>query len=109
MTTNELASRPSGASVVIDLTLLERLVNAVEKVGSLNQPADDLRAYTPAEAAGLLGKTENWVTEAIQARRIPFTYVGRSPRLTAAHIRWVLENGEVQPNQFSRKRAAIAA
>lgn len=109
MTTNPLASRPSEAGVVIDVTLLERLVNAVEKVGNLNQPADDLRAYTPAEAAELLGKTENWVTEAIQARRIPFTYVGRSPRLTAAHIRWVLENGEVQPNRFSRKRAAIAA
>ncbi|MFF8784717.1 hypothetical protein [Streptomyces sp. NPDC015125] len=109
MTTNPLASDPFGASVVIDVTLLERLVSAVEKVGSLTQPADDLRAYTPAEAGKLLGKTENWVTEAIQARRIPFTYVGRSPRLTAAHIRWVLENGEVQPNQFSRRPAAVAA
>ncbi|MEE4419615.1 hypothetical protein [Streptomyces bugieae] len=108
MTTNELDNPVSGASVVIDQTLLERLVAAVETV-SLAQLPDNLRAYTPAEAGRLLGKTENWVTEAIQARRVPFTYVGKSPRMTADHIRWVLENGEVQPNQFSRRRTPIAA
>lgn len=107
MTTNELDS-PSGASVVIDQSLLERLVAAVETV-SLSQLPDNLRAYTPAQAGRILGKTENWVIENIHARRIPFTYVGKSPRMTADHIRWVLENGEVQPSRFARKRAAVAA
>ncbi|MEU7435653.1 hypothetical protein AB0B07_33170 [Streptomyces sioyaensis] len=61
------------------------------------QVEENLRCYTPKEAGALLGKSENWVTEAIQARRIPFTYVGRSPRMTAAHIRWVQQQGEVLP------------
>lgn len=78
----------------IDAKLLERLVFAVE---NLADASSEPRCYPPAKAAELLGKSENWVVEAIQDRRIPFTYIGRTPMLTAKHIRWVQENGEVQP------------
>jgi hypothetical protein len=80
--------------------VLQRLAAAVEHLNDLiaaQQAEDDLRCYTPKEAGALLGKTENWVAEAIQARRVPFTYVGRSPRMTAAHIRQVQQQGEVLP------------
>lgn len=78
----------------IDAKLIERLVFAVE---SLADATNEPRCYTPAEAAALLGKSENWVVEAIQDRRIPFTYIGRTPMLTAKHIRRIQENGEVLP------------
>ncbi|MFF0134274.1 hypothetical protein ACFYTG_53225 [Streptomyces mirabilis] len=70
----------------------------MERLASALTAADlELRCFTPERAAEILGKTPNWVVEAIQGRRIPFTYVGKSPRLTAAHIRWVQANGEVRP------------
>jgi len=78
----------------IDVKVLERLAIAVE---SLAEASSEPRCYPPAKAAELLGKTENWVVEAIQARRIPFTYIGRTPMLTAKHIRAIQESGEVQP------------
>jgi hypothetical protein len=40
--------------------------------------------------------------ESIQAQAIPFTRVGKSPRLTAAHIRQILADGEVLPNRYSK-------
>ncbi|MFK8844753.1 hypothetical protein [Streptomyces sp. Ac-502] len=112
MTTNDLAKPPTVAGPPIDQALLERLTAAAEhlaKAVPLQTVAPDLKCYTPAEAGHLLGKTENWVTEAIQDRRIPFTYVGKSPRMTAAHIRWVQENGEVLPSKFTRRRTPAAA
>lgn len=113
MTTNDLAKPPTEAGPPsIDQTLLERLTAAAEqlvKAAPQQVVAPDLKCYTPAEAGQLLGKTENWVTEAIQDRRVPFTYVGKSPRMTAAHIRWVQENGEVLPSKFARRRTPTAA
>ncbi|MFE2522129.1 hypothetical protein [Streptomyces mirabilis] len=74
------------------------VVALMERLASALTAADlELRCFTPEQAAEILGKTPNWVVEAIQSRRIPFTYVGKSPRLTAAHIRWVQANGEVRP------------
>ncbi|MFD5027059.1 hypothetical protein [Streptomyces sp. NPDC058373] len=87
------------------LALVERLTVAIDGLAA-HQGDPELKAYTPAEAAGLLGKTENWVTEAIQAEQIPHTRIGKSPRMTAAHIRWVLQEGERLPNKYSKLRAA---
>lgn len=93
-----------------ETTLLLRLTEikeAVERLAAGPTAAElELMAFTPAKAAEVLGKTENWVVEAIQQGRIPHTYVGKSPRLTAAHIRWVLANGERLPNKYAKPVAA---
>ncbi|MFF1341071.1 hypothetical protein ACFVYT_24660 [Streptomyces sp. NPDC058290] len=89
----------------VDLALIERLAAAVESLAKLAAPTSDLQCYTPAKAAELLGKTENWVVEAIQDGRIPCTYIGKSPRLTADHIRWVQNSGERMPNKYSIRAA----
>lgn len=75
------------------LERLDALTAALSGLGELSE----LKLYTPAEAAELLRKTENWVVEAINFGRIPYTRVGKSPRLKAAHIRWIAEQGEVLP------------
>ena len=90
-----------------ETTLILRLAEAVERLSAVNAVAElELKCFTPEEAAPLLGKTPNWINEAIRERRIPFTYVGRSPRLTAAHIRWVQANGEVLPSKYAKPIAA---
>lgn len=90
----------------VDAALVERLAAAFESLAKLVSPAtSDLQCFTPAQAAELLGKTENWVVEAIQDGRVPCTYIGKSPRLTAAHIRWVLSSGERMPNKYSIRAA----
>lgn len=88
--------------VPVDAGVLERLTAALEALAI----DPELRLYTPGQAAELLGKTENWVIEAIQSRRIPFTYVGKSPRLTATHIREIAAYGEVRPNKYTNPQAA---
>lgn len=103
MTRNDLAP-PSETTLILRLTEIKE---AVERLAAASTAAElELTAFTPAKAAELLGKTENWVVEAIQERRIPFTYVGKSPRLTAAHIRWVQANGEVLPSKYAKPIAA---
>jgi excisionase family DNA binding protein len=100
---NDLAP-PTETTLILRLTEIKA---AVERLAAAPTVAElELKCFTPAEAAPLLGKTENWVVEAIQERRIPFTYVGRSPRLTAAHIRWVQANGEVLPSKYAKPIAA---
>lgn len=90
-----------------ETTLILRLAEAVERLSAVNAAAElELKCYTPEEAAPLLGKTPNWIAESIRDRRIPFTYVGRSPRLTAAHIRWIQANGEVLPSKYAKPIAA---
>lgn len=80
-----------------------RLAEAVEQLTVRQTAADlELRCFTPEQAADILGKTENWVVEAIRERRIPFTYVGRSPRLTADHIRQIRAEGEVKPSKYAK-------
>jgi len=107
VTSAELANPPAEASPLhaADSAFLDRLTTALESIAN-DQPADpELKCYTPDEAADLLGVTKNWVNEAIQAGRIPCTYVGRFPRLTAAHIRQIQAEGERKPNKYS----AVAA
>ncbi|AMM12301.1 hypothetical protein Salbus254_5873 [Streptomyces albidoflavus] len=99
-----MISTQEGATTRL-LGLVERLVVAIEELAA-NQGDPELRAFTPAQAAKRLSKTENWVTEAIQADQIPYTRVGKSPRMTAAHIRWVLQDGERLPNKYSKLRPA---
>lgn len=85
--TNPIEGRPLSHNAI-----LQRLAAAVERLNELiaaRQPGKNLRCYIPEEAGDLLGKTESRAVEAIQARRVTSTYVGRRPRMTAAHIRWV--------------------
>lgn len=90
-----------------ETTLILRLAEAVERLSVAGAAAElELKCFTPEEAAPLLGKTPNWIAEAIRERRIPFTYVGRSPRLTAAHIRWIQQQGEQLPSKFAKPIAA---
>jgi hypothetical protein len=98
---------PTDKVAAVDTTLILRLASVVEQLTARQAAADlELRCFTPEEAAAILGKTPNWVVEAIQGRRIPFTYVGKSPRLTAAHIRWVQAQGEVLPSKYAARVAA---
>lgn len=91
----------------VDTTLILRLTSAVEQLTAMQAATSiELRCFTPEEAAVILGKTENWVAENIRARRIPFTYVGRTPRLTAAHIRQIQAQGEVLPHKYAKPVAA---
>lgn len=102
MTRNDL-DPPTETTLILRLTEIKE---AVERLASAASAAElELTAFTPAKAAELLGKTENWVVEAIQNGRIPHTYVGKSPRMTAAHIRAVQASGERVPNQYARPLA----
>lgn len=106
MTRNDLAP-PTDTTLILHLT---QLTAAVERLAATPSSAElELTAFTPAKAAELLGKTENWVLENIQAGRIPHTYVGKSPRMTAAHIRWVQAQGERMPNKYAKPVARAAA
>lgn len=97
MTRKNLAPVPDRIDPVV--LILEQLLQAVESLKS-DQDAG-LRTYSPEQAAEFLGKTENWVTEQIQLGTIPFTRIGKTPRLTADHIKQVQANGEVLPHKYS--------
>lgn len=111
MTRNDLAPPTKPKRMTLSLSLIERLTEAVEQlaIAAAASAEQELKTYTPAQAAELLEKTENWVVEAIHDRRIPFTYVGKSPRLTAAHIRQIQAQGEVLPHRYAKPVAARAA
>lgn len=88
----------------------QRLVNALRSafqdvVAELmaDRASDEVRLRTPREAAELLGVTENWISERIKGRRIPCTFIGRSPRLSLAHIRAIAAQGEVDPSTHGRR------
>lgn len=106
MTRTTLASirhRRRPASLRASAPSMERLIAALESATSKPSAAElELKAFTPEEAAPLLGKTTNWVVENIQDGRIPCTYIGKSPRMTAAHIRWVQANGERKPSKYAK-------
>lgn len=118
MTRNDLASPPTEASPTVDMKLVETLAarlaeqmatTIIDRLSAEPSGAEiELMAFPPAKAARLLGKTENWVIEAIQDERIPYTRVGRSPRMTAEHIRWVLAQGERRPHKYAKPVRAAA-
>lgn len=99
MTRNDL-DPPNETTLILRLA---QLTAAVERLAAAPTAAElELKCFTPAQAADILGKTENWVTEAIQDGRVPHTYVGKSPRMTAAHIRWVQEQGQRVPTKYAK-------
>lgn len=103
MSTSDL-DPPTETTLILRLTEIK---DAVERMAAAPTAAElEITAFTPEQAAVYLGKTENWVREAIQDGRIPFTYVGKSPRMTADHIREVLANGERKPNKYAKPIAA---
>lgn len=103
MTRTDLAP-PTETTLILRLA---ELTAAVERLATAPTAAElELKCFTPEEAATILGKTQNWVVENIQAGRIPHTYVGKSPRMTAAHIRWVQAQGERIPNRYAKPVAA---
>ncbi|WP_282698061.1 helix-turn-helix domain-containing protein [Streptomyces sp. CC208A] len=77
-----------------------------ELIPLFTQPDPELRLYTTAEAAELLGVSENWVTEKVKARSIPFTRVGRFTRFSAKNLRDLQAAGEVDPATRGRRRRA---
>jgi hypothetical protein len=106
VTRNDLAPPTEAGTgeigTAVDTTLILKLTSAIEQLAAAQTASDlELHCFTPEQAAGILGKTPNWVIEAIQGRRIPFTYVGKSPRLTAAHIRQIQADGEVLPSKYA--------
>lgn len=111
MTRTDLASPAEagtgGIGTAVDTTLILKLTSAIEQLAAAQVASDlELHCFTPEQAAEILGKTPNWVVEAIQGGSIPFTRVGKSPRLTAAHIRWIQAQGEVVPNKYAKPIAA---
>lgn len=103
MTMNDL-DPPTEATLILRIS---QLTAAVERLAAAPTAAElELKCFTPEEAAVILGKTENWVREAIRDDRIPHTTVGKSPRLTAEHIRWVQAQGERHPHRYAKPVAA---
>lgn len=94
------ADPPTAGSEELADVLREALEKAVTQIAD-----PELRLYTPAQAADLLGVTKNWVIERIKARRIPCTFVGRFPRFSAQHIRAIASEGEVDPTTRGRRKA----
>jgi hypothetical protein len=102
VTRKNLAPVPDQLDPVV--AILEQLLQAVESLKG-DQDAE-LRTYSAEEAAVFLGKTEYWVTEQIQLGAIPHTRIGKTPRLTAEHIKQVQANGEVLPHKYSTRPLA---
>lgn len=103
MTRNDLAP-PTETNLILRLA---ELAAAVERLAAVPSAAElELKLFTPEEAAPLIGKSPNWIVEACQDARIPHTRVGKSPRLTAAHIRWIQQQGEVLPHKYAKPIAA---
>ncbi|MDJ0342180.1 helix-turn-helix domain-containing protein [Streptomyces sp. H10-C2] len=108
--TTDLARPPEASSQCLDPVVIERLMAALEAIVRARPQIDpELKCFRPAEAAEILGVTENWVTERITARTIPFTFVGRFPRFRARHIRAIAEQNEIDPATQGVDTTASAA
>lgn len=109
MTRNHrLASTTEVSPTPVDDDRLNRLIAAVERLADRREIDPELQLFTPEEAAELLAKTPSWVVDSIHKGQIPFTRVGQSPRLSAAHIRWVQANGEQWPNKYAKPIKGMA-
>ncbi|WP_432053655.1 helix-turn-helix domain-containing protein [Streptomyces sp. bgisy022] len=95
-------------ALILQFAAVVEQLAAVTELLAVRQAAVDpeIQCFTPEEAAKALRKTENWVVENIQQGRIPHTYIGKSPRMTAAHIRWVQSQGERVPHKYAKPVAA---
>lgn len=66
------------------------------------------RLYTKAELAAWLGVTESWVRDAITARRIPITWVGRHARFSPENRAAIVAAGR-EPAPHMATQAVKAA
>jgi excisionase family DNA binding protein len=106
VTSNDL-DPPTETTLILRLAAL---TEAVERLTAAPTAAElELKCFTPEEAAPLLGKTANWIREACRDGRIPHTNVGKSPRLTADHIRQIRANGERLPHKYAKPARVPAA
>ncbi|MDI5965824.1 helix-turn-helix domain-containing protein [Streptantibioticus silvisoli] len=107
-----LTSPPLPETVVLDTTLLERLVVALESIARSSTVAEadpEIRCYTPAQAAELLGVSENWVEDRMNEKTIPFTFIGKFRRMRRKHIAAVAEHREIDPTRQGHRPRSIAA
>jgi hypothetical protein len=113
VSTRKDGTSPTDADPPSIVGFLKRITAAVEAIAhALATPKGidpEARCLTAAEAAEVLGVTENWVMERMDEQSIPFTYVGKFRRMRMKHIRAVAEANEIDPNhrgRIPRPRAA---
>ena len=85
---------------------LSELVTAVKAIANaLTTPSIDpeLRCFTAEQAADAFGVSKWWVMERMDDEAIPFTRIGKHRRMTAKHIRAVIEADEIDPGRRGRK------
>lgn len=115
MTSNPASPPPTDADPPGGL--LRRIATALEAIAvaitsSMSIPKDidpEARCLTAAEAAAVLGVTENWVVERMNEQAIPFTYIGKFRRMQLKHIRAVASANEIDPARRGRKPLRHAA
>jgi excisionase family DNA binding protein len=88
-----------------DLAKVAAMVFALMQGGTPIDP--DLRLYTAAQAAELLGRSKWWVEEQTRKGTIPFTRVGKFARFSAAQIREIRAANEVDPGTRRRRPRAV--
>ena len=59
--------------------------------------AEDVRLYTPAEAADMLQVRESWLRKKASARAIPCTFIGKHLRFSDQDIAAIIAAGAKQP------------
>ena len=60
--------------------------------------------YSPAEAGGLIGQTENWMKEKARAGLIPHSRIGRAIRFTPRQLAEIVRAGEQRPRPHPASR-----
>jgi hypothetical protein len=83
--------------------LAARLLAAVAETATAE---NELKLYTPAEAAHLLGKSEDWIFVQTRAGAIPHCRLGKSVMFRSAHIRAIAAQYEIDPARRPRRRSA---
>ncbi|GAA4227933.1 hypothetical protein GCM10022254_16840 [Actinomadura meridiana] len=66
--------------------------------------ADDVRLYTPAEAAAMLQVRESWLRKKASARTVPCTFIGKHLRFSEQDIDAIIAAGAKQPVVRRRDR-----
>jgi hypothetical protein len=103
---NTPSKTPSETDTPSLLGVLSELVTAVKAIANtLATPSIDpeLRCFTAEQAADAFGVSKWWVMERMDDEAIPFTRIGKHRRMTAKHIRAVIEADEIDPTQRGRK------
>jgi hypothetical protein len=93
VTTPQATDPPPFTAEQIAEIAIQAALTAVQQM----QPNNDLRLYTPEEAAVFIGKTAWWLEDQVRACTIPHTRIGRTVMFSAEHIRAITAQGEVDP------------